>query len=126
MEEKRMYRLGDIEEVIAEMDFSDTDDDIAEIDNDLEFWISGWYVVIPSLGIHVREGVACTFDEEENMFMSDFDVTVVYEGGMASESWMYYEQDGILITLANWLNGRMPIDAIEKLECYIEIANVTD
>ena len=75
MEEKKMYRLGDIEEVIAEMDFSDTDDDIAEIDADLEFWISGWYVVIPSLGIHVREGVACTFDEEENMFMPDFDVT---------------------------------------------------
>ena len=79
-----------------------------------------------SLGIHVREGVACTFDEEENMFMPDFDVTVVYEGEIASETWMYYEQDGILITLANWLNGRMPIDAIEKLECYIKIANVTD
>ena len=126
MEEKKMYRLGDIEEVIAEMDFSDTDDDIAEIDDDLEFWISGWYVVIPSFGIYVREGVACTFDEEENMFMPDFDVTVVYEGEIASESWMYYEQDGILITLANWLNGRMPIDAIEKLECYIEIANVTN
>ena len=126
MEEKKMYRLGDIEDVIAEMDFSDTDDDIAEIDDDLEFWISGWYVVIPSLGIHVREGVACTFDEEENMFMPDFDVTVVCEGEIASETWMYYEQDGILITLANWLNGRMPIDAIEKLECYIEIANVTN
>ena len=126
MEEKKMYRLGDIEDVIAEIDFSDTDDDIAEIDDDLEFWISGWYVVIPSLGIHVREGVACTFDEEENMFMPDFDVTVVCEGEIASETWMYYEQDGILITLANWLNGRMPIDAIEKLECYIEIANVTN
>ena len=126
MEEKKMYRLGNIEEVIAEMDFSDTDDDIAEIDDDLEFWISGWYVVIPSLGIHVREGVACTFDEEENMFMPDVDVTVVCEGEIASETWMYYEQDGILITLANWLNGRMPIDAIEKLECYIKIANVTD
>ena len=44
-----------LKKVIAEMDFSDTDDDIAEIDNDLEFWISGWYVVIPSDGIHVRE-----------------------------------------------------------------------
>lgn len=148
MEEKKMYRLGDIEEVIAEIDFSDTDDDIAEIDDGIEFWISGWYVVIPSLGIHVREGVACTFDEEENMFMPDFDVTVVYEGEIASEhsriedsvvrksgecvqapipaDFLYYEQDGILITLANWLNGRMPIDAIEKLECYIEIANVTN
>ncbi|MGI6500629.1 MAG: hypothetical protein ACOX1S_07060 [Anaerostipes sp.] len=126
MEKKKMYRLGDIEEAIAEMDFSDTDDDIAEIDDDLEFWISGWYVVIPSLGIHIREGVAYTFDEEENMFMPDFDITVVYEGEIASETWMYYEQDGILITLANWLNGRMQIDAIEKLECYIEIVNVTD
>lgn len=126
MEDKKIYRLGDIEEVITEMDFSDCDDDIAEIDTEFQIWISGWKVVIPSLGISVRVGVACAWDEEENMFMPDFSVTVLYEGEADMGSWLYYEQDGFLITLANWLNGRMPINAIEKLECYIEIAYVTN
>lgn len=126
MEVEKIYRIGEIEEVLAEMDFSDVDDDIAEIDKDFMIQVSGWYLVIPSLGITVREGVACVFDEEEKMFMPDFDVTVLYEGEVDSGSWMYYEQDGIVITLANWLNGRMQIEAIERLECVLKIANVTN
>ena len=126
MEQEKKYFIGDIEEVLAEMDFSDVDDDIAEIDEDFMFQVSGWYLVIPSLGITVREGVACVFDEEEQMFMPDFDVTVLYEGEVDAGTWMYYEQDGIVITLANWLNGRMQIEAIERLECVLKIANVTN
>lgn len=125
MEEKK-YRIGEIEEVLAEMDFSDVDDDMAEIDEDFMIQVSGWYLVIPSLGITVREGVACVFDEEEKMYMPDFDVTVLYEGEVDAGTWLYYEQDGIVITLANWLNGRMQIEAIERLECVLKIANVTD
>ena len=126
MEQEKKYFIGDIEEVLAEMDFSDVDDDIAEIDDDFMIQVSGWYLVIPSLGITVREGVACIFDEEEQMFMPDFDVTVLYEGEVDAGTWMYYEQDGIVITLANWLNGRMQIEAIERLECVLKIANVTN
>ena len=122
MEQEKKYFIGDIEEVLAEMDFSDVDDDIAEIDEDFMIQVSGWYLVIPSLGITVREGVACVFDEEEQMFMPDFDVTVLYEGEVDAGTWMYYEQDGIVITLANWLNGRMQIEAIEQLECVLKIA----
>ncbi|NCC44162.1 MAG: hypothetical protein EOM18_11440 [Clostridia bacterium] len=123
---EKKYFIGDIEEVLSEMDFSDVDDDIAEIDEDFMIQVSGWYLVIPSLGITVREGVACVFDEEEQMFMPDFDVTVLYEGEVDAGTWMYYEQDGIVITLANWLNGRMQIEAIERLECVLKIANTTN
>lgn len=127
MEGEQKYRIGDIEEVLAEMDFSDVDDDIAEIDDDFMIQISGWYLVIPSLGITVREGVACVFDEEEKMFMPNFDVTVLYEeDSPIPADWMYYEQDGIVITLANWLNGRMQIETIERLECVLMIADVTN
>ena len=126
MEQEKKYFIGDIEEVLAEMDFSDVDDDIAEIDEDFMIQVSGWYLVIPSLGITVREGVACVFDEEEQMFMPNFDVTVLYEGEVDAGTWMYYEQDGIVITLANWLNGRMQIEAIERLECVLKIANATN
>lgn len=126
MEQEKKYRIEEIEEVLAEMDFSDVDDDIAEIDEDFMIQVSGWYLFIPALGITVREGVACVFGEEEKMFMPDFDVTVLYEGEVDAGTWMYYEQDGIVITLANWLNGRMQIEAIEKLECVLKIANVTN
>ena len=144
MEKEKVYRLGEIEEILSEMDFSEVDDDIAEIDEDFMIQVSGWYLLIPSLGITVRSGIACVFDEDEKMFMPDFDVTVLYEGEVDSmdsrigdsvvrksgecvrapipADFLSYEQDGIVITLANWLNGRMQIEAIEQLECVLKIA----
>ena len=58
--------------------------------------------------------MVCVFDEEEKMYMPDFDVTVLYEGEVDAQNMALYEQDGIVITLANWLNGRMQIEAIER------------
>lgn len=55
------------------------------------------------------------------MFMPDFAVTVVYEGDIESKEWLYYEQDGFVTTLANWLNGRLPVEQIEQLRCEIVI-----
>ena len=53
--------------------------------------------------------------------MPDFDVTVVYEGNIESQEWLYYEQDGFVVTLGNWLNGRMSGGQIEQLWCELVI-----
>ena len=37
----KMYRLCEVEELIADMDFSDVDDDIAETDEEYQLIISG-------------------------------------------------------------------------------------
>ena len=126
MESRKKYRLGDIEEIISEMGFEDRCDEIVEIDDDLQLVISGWYVVVPSLSLTLRAGVACAFDEEAGMFMPDFDVTVLYEYELTADKWIYYEQDGFTVTLANWLNGRLPISNIETLECYLVIPDIED
>jgi hypothetical protein len=126
MESRKKYRLGDIEEIISEMEFEDRCDEIVEIDDDLQLLISGWYVVVPSLSLTLRAGVACVFDEEAGMFMPDFDVTVLYEVELMADKWIYYEQDGFTVTLANWLNGRLPISNIETLECYLVIPDTED
>ena len=55
--------------------------------------------------------------------MPDFDVTVLYEEELAADKCIYYEQDGFAVTLANWLNGRLPISNIEALECYLVISD---
>lgn len=95
----------------------DVDDDIAEIDDDIQLVISGWSVYIESLNITLRQGVACIWDEEEKTFMPDFDVTIVHEGNIESQVWLYYEQDGFVVTLGNWLNGRSSGGQIEQLWC---------
>jgi hypothetical protein len=115
------YRINEVEEVISEMDLSEIEDDIAEIDEDMQLVISGWYVNIPELNLNLREGVVCTWDEEEKLFMPDFAVTVIYEGDIEGKDWIYYEQDEFVVTLANWLNGRLPIEQIEQLRCEIVI-----
>jgi hypothetical protein len=149
MESRKKYCLGDIEEIISEMEFEDRCDEIVEIDDDLQLLISGWYVVVPSLSLTLRAGVACVFDEEAGMFMPDFDVTVLYEVELMADNHsrigdsvvktsgestqasfpadiLYYEQDGFTVTLANWLNGRLPISNIETLECYLVIPDTED
>ena len=121
MENRKKYRLGDMEEIVSEMEFEDRCDEIVEIDDDLQLVISGWYVVVPSLSLTLRAGVACAFDEEAGMFMPDFDVTVLYEDELMADKRIYYEQDGFCISLGNWLNGRLSMGEIENLECHLVV-----
>ena len=114
----KRYRLCDVEEAVSEMEeLMDIADDIAEIDDDMQIVISGWSVYVESLNLTLRQGIACVWDEGERLFMPDFDVTVVYEGNIDSQEWLYYEQDGFVVTLGNWLNGRMSAEQIEQIWC---------
>ncbi len=114
----KRYRLCDVEEAVSEMEeLMDIADDIAEIDDDMQIVISGWSVYVESLNLTLRQGIACVWDAGERLFMPDFDVTVVYEGNIDSQEWLYYEQDGFVVTLGNWLNGRMSGGQIEQIWC---------
>ena len=118
----KRYRLCDVEEAVSESEeLIDIADDIAEIDEDMQLVISGWAVYIESLNLTLRQGIACVWDEGERLFMPDFDVTVVYEGNIESQEWLYYEQDGFVVTLGNWLNGRLSCEQIEQLWCELII-----
>ena len=125
----KRYRLCDVEEAVSEMEeLMDIADDIAEIDDDMQIVISGWSVYVESLNLTLRQGIACVWDEGERLFMPDFDVTIVDEGNIESQEWLYYEQDGFVVTLGNWLNGRMSGGQIEQLWCELVIpeTNNTD
>ena len=118
----KRYRLGEIEEAVSEMEeLIDTQDDIAEIDDDFQIVVSGWSVYVERLNLTLRQGVACIWDTEAGLFMPDFDVTIVYEGNIETQEWLYYEQDGMVVTLGNWLNGRLSCEQIEQLWCELII-----
>lgn len=121
---EKAYRLGEVEEAVSEMELYDVPDDIMESDEDYQIVISGWQVYIPELGIVLHEGVFCNYDEEEQAYLPDFSVTVIKEAAEEETKegeWLYYEQDGFVITLANYLHGKMDISRIEQLSCYIRM-----
>ena len=90
----KRYRLGEIEEEVSEME--------ELIDTQMCIRDSIW-------------------DTEAGLFMPDFDVTIVYEGNIETQEWLYYEQDGMVVTLGNWLNGRLSCEQIEQLWCELII-----
>lgn len=124
--ETKMYRLGKVEEAVCKMELSDVPDDVIEIDENSQIIISGWKVIIPRLGLALYEGVFCCFDRKEQTYLPDFSVTVIKE--MSEEEikegeWIYYERDGFVITIANYLNGKKGLNWIEQLSCFISISN---
>lgn len=79
------------------------------------------------MNINLHEGVFCNYDREEQVYLPDFSVTVVKEAAEGeTEEWnrLYYEQDGFVITLANYLYGKMEISRIEQLSCSIRISGI--
>ena len=116
---EKTYRLGQVEEIIAGMELAEVPDDILESGEDYEIVISGWWVHVPELGLNLCEGIFCNYDKEEDANLPDFSVTVVKEE--EEEEWIYYEQDGFVITLANFLHGKMDIGQLEQLFCFIRM-----
>ncbi len=114
-------RLEDVEEKMAETDTFDVPDDIAETDDNYQLVISGWYVKIPSLNLYLRAGVMCLWDEDEKVYMPDFDVTVIYENENELSSYLYYEQDGFVVTVNNWLHGQLDYEEISQLMCEVVV-----
>ena len=119
---EKAYRLGEVEEILAEMEhLAEVPDDCLESDEDYQIVISGWRVHIPELGLNLHEGTFCNYDEEEGGYLPDFAITVVKEEGQ--DEWLYFEQDGFLITLANYLHGKTDLDLgqLGQLSCFIRM-----
>lgn len=113
-------RLCEVKEIFAGQDLTDLADDILETD-DMQLVINSWYVIIDSLQVSLRTGISCIWDEAQGMYLPDSRVTVVYEGALAAGEWIAYEQEGVAVTLGDWLDGRLSCEQIEQLWCELII-----
>lgn len=114
-------RLQDAEEIISNMELSYIADDIAETEEDTQVVVSGYCVVIPELNLQLHEGILCNFDDEEQMFMPDVAVTVVYEVGADRIEYIDFESDGMETSLYNYLGGKKSAEEIANLWCEIVV-----
>ena len=100
----RKCRLSDVEDILAEEEFLYDLCDVISFDNTEDYIeVYKTKIVIPSLGIYVKEGTWITYYEDEGEYMPDFSLSVIYNIDEEDpQNYMYWEQDGIVTTLFNW------------------------
>lgn len=112
------YRLAEIEDAVAEMEeLLDIPDELVEGNEEYRITRCGWWAYIPELDLCLHEGTFFIYDEDEQDFMPDFSLTLIRKNGQ--DGWLYYEQDGFAISLANWLRGMYTLLSIEEMECVL-------
>lgn len=119
MRMRKKCRIKEVERILAELDLDDVSDDIAELEDELQIVISGYYLLIPELKIQVHKGLVCVFDHEADMYMPDEAVTVIIEVTGQETEQICYKQDGIIGTLYDWGQEKMSLDRIENIWCEI-------
>ncbi len=87
--------------------------------------VYGIRTVIDSLGLSVREGTFYNYNEEDDAYDADFSVTLIYEKDEKDPvKYLYWEQDGIQVTLYNFLRQRGDdingLSDLEDNDCVIE------
>ena len=121
----RKCKLHEADDIIAELYDEGTEIECYEIpyEEDMLIDTDGIRIVIPGLGLSLREGNVCVHDDEEDIWTADFSITLVYEKNEKDPSkYLYWEQDGPAVTLFNFLHEKgMSMDELENVDCEIEI-----
>lgn len=120
MEEKKVM-LKNLEDTMAEMrETLDAEPSKVEMSEECFSVTDGIYAEIPDIGLAVESGVVYQL-YEDGEYYPDWDVTFVFRIGDNPQNYLYYEQDGIVTTLHNYLsNDGMSGYLRGRLECIIK------
>lgn len=109
----RECKRNEVEEVLKRIheEFEGEYDEIAIEDKNFgdehRIYVDDIRIVIPELGISVREGTFCNYDEEEENYLTDFSITLIYDADEEDASnYLYWEQDGPAVTIHNFLSAK--------------------
>jgi hypothetical protein len=119
--------LGELEEVIDQLFEKGIDLDMYEIivekTEDCMLSIESMRVIIPELNVSMRQGAYCVYDPDEEEYVADFSISLIYEKDETNpKNYLYWEQDGYQITLSNYFRkDDISMDSLDDLKCIIEI-----
>ena len=85
--------------------------------------VDGIRVVIPALHVSMRQGEVCIYDPEEERYMADYSVTILYEENETDpQRYLYWEQNGFQVALFNFFrNDDFSMNELGELKCIVEI-----
>ncbi len=121
--------LGEVEDLLFENDEIQAEMNIFDVpmegsDKD-SIEVQGVRVIISELGYSARFGEYLIYDEEADAYEADFSLTLIYDQNENDPSkYLYWEQDGIVIALYNFLNQTRKnkrVDDLENIKCVIEM-----
>ena len=124
--------LGEIDDALETLyetvEYDMYEVEINEFDNSV-LAVTGIRILVPELKVSLRQGDVCVFDPDEEEYVPDFSVSIVYEQDETDpKTFLYWEQDGFQVTLFNFFHKDLiSMDALSKMKCIIEIdANISD
>lgn len=85
-------------------ELTDYESEMIHVDEHSLIELDGPQIQIPDLGLVVREGTMFYADEHGD-WQPDWSLTLFYEIGKEPSDYVYYEQDGILVSLHNYLHA---------------------
>lgn len=117
-----------LENLYEEYDITDYIIDVDESNDKIN--VFGYRVIIPEIGYSVREGVYLCEYEDEDELVADFALSLIYYADEEDPSkYLYWEQDGIEVSLHNFLSIADEKDKTKnlgQLNCKIELEEAGD
>lgn len=117
----KFEELDDILENIMEYGIDEYEVNIEDIPDKL--CVMGYRILFPAVNYSVRSGLWLSLYDDG--YMADFSLSLVYDYDEEDPTqWLYWEQDGEVVSLYNFLTivneGNM-FHALEGSECIIEL-----
>ena len=110
-------KLGEVEEYLSSLE-EPSGCGVVEEDEDFMLMADLMYIYIPSLSLYVRFGLMSTRDGDGE-WSPDVSLTFVYDQVEDIKRYLYYESDGVLCTLHNFLTSKGNAVDLYELECEI-------
>ena len=124
---KRNCTLEDLEDIIGEITENDpprTSHEISVPDDEGALIITeGFIINVPELQLCVRTADFCRYDPDEDYYMPDFSISMIYDDkDTEPANYLYWEQDSPIIALHNYLYKRnVSMSYLEGLDCMVEL-----
>ncbi len=119
--------VEELEDVFSEIYDEGIEPDYYEVETDdfenAMITVEGVRVIVPELKIYMRKGEVCTYDEDEETYMPDFSVSIIYDSEETDPNkYLYWEQDGYQVTLFNFFSKEgKSLDELGQMKCLIEL-----
>jgi len=113
--------LGELDEALASLadqeNYIPDEIIIEEEKGEYAIFVNDLRILIPSLSLELREGYYGLWQEAEDYYMADFDLTAIYKMDAAPEDYLLWAQGSPLIALYNYTHTDM--DALASTPCTI-------